>query len=143
MNLRNALIRGTGILLALAFLFYTLVEARGLFFGPTIILESPPEGLSTTSPLILLKGQSLRTKQLSANGSKIFIDTSGYFTEHLVLSPGYNIMTIVATDARGKQHTLTRHIIYDAPHEQRAVTSVASTSVEVATSSPATTTEAI
>jgi hypothetical protein len=143
MNLRNALIRGTGVALALAFLIYALIEARGLFVGPTITLTSPPEGMSTSSPLILLSGQSLRTKELTVNGGKVFIDTSGYFTEHLVLSPGYNIMTIVATDARGKQHTLLRHLLYEAPHEQRVLTSTASTSTEVATSSPATTTEEI
>jgi hypothetical protein len=144
MNLRNALIRGASILLALAFLFYAATEARGLFIGPTIILNSPPEGISTTTPLILLSGQSLRTKELTANGDKVFIDTSGYFSEHLVLSPGYNIMTIVATDARGKRHTLVRHLIYDAPHERRDLTAIASTTTpDVATSSPATTTEAI
>lgn len=143
MNLRNALIRGTGALLALSFLFYAFVEARGLFIGPTIILESPPEGVSTTDPLILLAGQSLRTKELTVNGGKVFIDTSGYFSQHLVLSPGYNIMTVVATDARGKQHILTRHLLYEGPHEERVVTRTASTSIEEATSSPATTTEAI
>lgn len=143
MNLRNALIRGTAVALALAFLIYALIEARGLFLGPTIILDSPKEGISTTSPLILLSGQSLRTKVLLANGGKVFIDTSGYFSEHLVLSPGYNIMTIVATDARGKQHTLTRHLIYETPHEERVFSATASTSLEAATSSPATTTAEI
>lgn len=143
MNLRNALIRGTAVALALAFLAYALIEARGLFLGPTITLSSPLEGTSTTSPLILLSGQSVRTKELTVNGGKVFIDTSGYFTEHLVLSPGYNIMTIVATDARGKRHTLERHLVYEAPHEQRVITATATTSLEVATSSPATTTEEI
>ncbi len=144
MTLRQLIIRGTGIALALAFLVYAGIESRGIFLGPTIILDSPPEGISTTSSLMLISGRSIRTKELTVDGGKVFIDTSGNFSEHLVLSPGYNIMTIVATDARGKQHTITRHLIYDAPHEQRIVTAttLAATTTE-ATSSPATTTSGI
>ncbi len=98
--------------LVLGFLVYAGIEARGLFLGPQIILATPEEGAFYEQPLIQLKGQVLRAKSVTANGNKVLIDLEGNFQDYLVLSPGYNIISIVATDARGKSKTLTRHIYF-------------------------------
>ncbi len=110
MHIRKILVLGLSIFLIVIFIIYAGIEARGLFYGPKVDLYSPIEGSTLSKPVILVDGQSFRTKELTINGDKILIDTTGKFSVNLVLAPGYNIITIVATDARGAQHTITRHI---------------------------------
>jgi hypothetical protein len=113
MHTRKFLVKIVTILLVIIISIYAAIEARGLFFGPKINLFSPINGSTVSSPIILVEGESVRTKELTVNGNKIFIDTSGKFSVNLVMAPGYNIITIVATDARGAQHTTTSHIYFE------------------------------
>lgn len=125
---RTLILRILGASIIIAFLVYGAIEARGLVFGPVVTLTSPEEGATVEEPLISLRGNAVRTKSLTANGNPVLIDLEGNFTDYLVLSPGYNIMTIVATDARGTQKTTTRHLYYkkDIPFNARPVDDISS-----------------
>lgn len=113
MKTRAILIKGLAVLLGVSFLIYAGLEFRGLFFGPEITLNSPENGVMVQTPVILFDGKTERTKELTIDGKQTLIDLEGRFSVNLVLSPGYNIITIVATDARGKHHTVTRNIYYE------------------------------
>lgn len=114
MHTRKFIIRILTITLVIIIFIYAVIEARGVFFGPKISLFSPIEGSTISTPIIKLEGESVRTKELTVNGNKILIDTQGKFSVNLVMAPGYNIITIVATDARGSEHITTRHIYFES-----------------------------
>ncbi len=113
MHTRKVLITSVSIAFVVFFILYTAIEFRGLFLGPRINLYSPEDGTTVTSPIVNIDGISERTKELTINGNQTLIDTEGHFSVNLVLSPGYNIITIVATDSRDHHRVLTRHLYYE------------------------------
>lgn len=115
MHTRKVLITSLIIAMAIIFIAYSCIEFRGTFLGPKINLYSPLDGITTSNPIMLTNGISERTKALTINGNQTLIDTDGRFGVNLVLSPGYNIITIVATDSRGKTQILSRNVYYEAP----------------------------
>lgn len=139
MHTRSLLIKSLLIGIIVIFIGYAAIESRGIFLGPEVVLYSPLEGNTTTEALVHLNGQAFRTKELTANGHRVLIDLEGNFSEYVVLSPGYNIMTIVATDARGAQKSVLRHLYYKAQwlptnkESEETATSSASENIEAST----------
>lgn len=112
MHTRKVLITSAVVSFIIFFIVYAGVEFRGLYLGPEVNLSSPDNGITVENPIIKTEGISERTKELTINGNQTLIDTTGHFSVNLVLSPGYNIITIVATDARGRHHSIKRDIYY-------------------------------
>lgn len=83
---------------ALVVVGYTYFVLSGYLRGPQIVLSSPQNGYSTTTPLIAIVGTAVHTNNLTINGFKTPIDLEGNFSSQLILAPGYNIMTIAAQD---------------------------------------------
>lgn len=66
--------------------------------GPRIVIESPLNGFSTTTPVIEIIGRGVRTNNLEINGTQIAVDLNGNFQSKLILAPGYNIIKVTAKD---------------------------------------------
>ncbi|MBI3634519.1 MAG: hypothetical protein HY228_02780 [Candidatus Yonathbacteria bacterium] len=81
---------------------YGVFALQGIIRGPKIILGTPQSGFATTTPLILVSGRAVRVTNLSLNGATTTLDLAGNFSESLLLSRGYNIMTIEGFDKYGR-----------------------------------------
>jgi hypothetical protein len=53
--------------------------------------------------MLKLAGHVERIAYLSLNGRQIYTDTNGYFDEELLLTDGYNIITVAGRDAFDRQ----------------------------------------
>ncbi len=98
---RNAtsLIR-TGLisLLVLVIVGYSLFQAQKLIRGPIIDIYTPQNGATYNQTLIEIDGRARNAAYINLNDRPIFTDKNGYFSEKLLLSPGYNIIKLDARD---------------------------------------------
>ena len=85
-------------LLGLVIVTYSLFQGWKLITGPVIDITSPEDGATYSQALIQVSGTARNTAYLNLNGRAIFTDTEGKFSEKLLLSPGYNIIKLDATD---------------------------------------------
>lgn len=81
---------------------YSYVALKDIVRGPKIVVVTPENGYATTTPLIVVTGQIQRAVILALNGATTTTDLAGNFKESLLLSPGYNIMTLEARDRYGR-----------------------------------------
>ena len=98
--------------------WYGHYQAREFMRGPQITIASPGNGHMVDETFITLRGEAHNIAFLSLNGRQIYTDTEGRFSESLLLYPGYNIITIEATDAFNR--TQTRQIEIVAPDQPDA-----------------------
>jgi hypothetical protein len=89
-----------GTVLILAIVGYTGYQIKDWRTGPTVDITTPQAGTHQTpsSPLVTIKGKAERIAYLHLNGRQIYTDPDGTFKESLLLSPGYNIITVSAKD---------------------------------------------
>lgn len=86
---------GLAVVIILGYSYFVL---SGLLRGPRILLSTPANGFSTTTPLITIAGVAIHSNNLTINGAEVPLDLEGNFQSQLILAPGYNIMTIAAQD---------------------------------------------
>ncbi len=92
---------------------YAYFRTQDYLQGPEITVDYPQNGATITEdPFILISGTTKRVSDISINGRKIFIDKEGNFNESLLLYPGYNILTVEASDKFKKTTQKRLEIIY-------------------------------
>ena len=107
-NIRTAIIA----LLALIVVGYTLYEVKELVSGPSITVYSPHNGETVSTSSLEISGIAKNITDISLDDRSIFIDEKGNFKEELLLSPGYNAITIAAHDRFGSETQKTLEVIY-------------------------------
>ena len=80
--------------------------------GPIITIHTPENGSTLTESLVTIKGVAENISHISLNDRSIFIDEEGRFQEKLLLSYGYNIMTIKAEDKFGRKTEEILELVY-------------------------------
>ena len=101
------------ILLLIGILGYTYFQMQSLVTGPVITILEPLNGATLTSSLVEVTGTAKNISSINLNGRQIFIDESGTFKEKLLLSPGYNIITLRAKDKFGRETEKMLELVYD------------------------------
>jgi len=91
---------------------YTAYEIQKLVFGPKIEVFSPTNGALISNSLTEVSGIAKNINNISLNDRKIFVDEQGNFKEKLLLSYGYNIITIKASDKFGRNTERIIEVIY-------------------------------
>lgn len=91
---------------------YGLARSVAIFLGPEIILKSPQNALVTSYGFIEVEGQAKRIAKIYLNGRQIFTNSDGEFKEPLLLSPGYNILYLMASDIFNRKVTETVEVVY-------------------------------
>jgi hypothetical protein len=91
---------------------YSGFAAKRVFEDPQISIEAPSDGATMSTSLIVVQGTTKNALSLTLNGRLIPIDTTGRFQEQLLLSYGYNIIELVATDRTGEALTKTITLFY-------------------------------
>ena len=107
--MRNAIIirKVTFFLLFFVIVVYSLFQAQKLINGPQIEIYSPKDGSTYNQTLIEVEGRAKNIAHLEMNDRPIFTDKTGYFKEKLLLSPGYNVIKLDASD-KFKKYTEKR-----------------------------------
>lgn len=100
------------ILFIIIIIGYALFQARSIATGPIINIHSPQNGASVDTSLIEINGVAKHISHISMNGRQIFTDDKGVFNEELLLSYGYNIITIRAKDRFNREVTEELELIY-------------------------------
>lgn len=120
--LRKWLQIGAGVIIASVIVGYAIFQFQDLLSGPTITITSPQNGQTLESPLVEISGTARRVAFISLNGRQIFTNPQGEFREQLVLSTGYNIITVSAEDKFNRTtekqlelllSTSTDHLLYN------------------------------
>jgi hypothetical protein len=93
---------------------YSAYQARDYWTGPVVTIESPEDGFETDEPMMRLTGTAERVSFLTLNGRQIFTDMNGYFEEELLLSNGYNIITVLGRDAFDREVERHTRVIFNA-----------------------------
>lgn len=94
-------------------LSYTWSRTSNIIRGPRLFVTSPLENSLVHEPLITIEGGVERVAHLRLNDGKIFADSQGHFREQLLLSPGYNIIKLEASDRFGRQVNQLIFLFYD------------------------------
>ena len=132
-----------GILIVVGYSFFAL---KDVLRGPRINIATPTSGYATTTQMITLAGKVIRGNLFFINNATTTIDLKGNFSEQLLLSSGYNIMTLEARDRYGRTSHETIEMILTPKKVPSTSTTTGATEVEVigtATSSSATSSEEI
>ncbi len=90
---------------------YAAFQAQTFVKGPRINVDAPQNGQTVVSPLLNVRGSAQNLSFITLNGNKIFTDEQGMFDESILLSPGYNIVTLWAQDRFGRttEKTITNN----------------------------------
>lgn len=91
---------------------YAIFQARNIILGPIIEIYFPKNGMSIEESLIEIKGKVKNISHISMNGNQIFTDSEGMFNEKLLLSYGYNIITIKVQDRFNREVEKKLELIY-------------------------------
>ena len=91
---------------------YGAFRAKDLAEGPRLEIISPLNGSSSHDALINIQGTAQNISFLTLNGNKIFTNEAGSYDEKILLSPGYNIVTLEARDRFGRTVTKELQLTY-------------------------------
>lgn len=86
-----------------SFIFiYSLFQTRSIKNGVLLQVNNIENGIETTEEIFSIEGNAKHASQLLVNGREILIDKENNFKTEVLLSPGYNIVTIEAEDRFNK-----------------------------------------
>ncbi len=95
--------QGGLILLGTLLVLYILFQARFVILGPRVWIDSPTDGEAVTEPILTITGRAQNAAWLTLNGSQIYTDQEGLWSEKLPLSEGPSIMTVEVRDRFGRE----------------------------------------
>ena len=101
-SIRTTLTRFSIIFVLAAIGLYGLFEARRLIEGPSVVIESPKDGIATSSSAVLISGDAQNISFLTINDKPAFTDERGHFSLLVSPAPGYTVFTVAATDRFGR-----------------------------------------
>ena len=107
-KLRLTLIIAVSVILVL----YGIFQARNLALGPMISVTAPVNGTVSSSSIMTISGTARNISLMTLDGGQIFTNENGNFSNDIVLSHGYNVVTLYARDKFGKETTKTLQITY-------------------------------
>lgn len=104
------------IFLALALvviiILYAYSKSADFLEGPTIIIQMPENGITVNHSPVEIKGIAEHISHITLNGRKIFVTEEGLFSEQLLLSLGYNIITLEARDRFDREVKKSLELVY-------------------------------
>lgn len=100
------------IIFALALAGYALYQTKSLREGPQLLITTPLNGSLATTSLLVISGTAKNISWITLNGRQIYVDEAGNFREQLLLSYGYNIITLSAKDKFGRSVSKKLELVY-------------------------------
>ncbi len=94
---------------------YTIFQTKAISKGVDLEISGLKNGETLMHEQVSLSGKALHANHLLVNGREIVIDKENNFLDELVLSPGYNIITVEARDRFDKKTKETFEVFYAEP----------------------------
>lgn len=111
----GTILRWVAILVfGVAIILYVLFQARHVLTGPTITFHDVYEPV-IASPVVTIDGVGENIVKLTINGRAITTDTSGVFSDTIVLPNGLSRVRIEGTDRFGRTTVHDRAYVYKNP----------------------------
>jgi len=103
-----------GIICLCAFfiLGYSLYETQKIVMGPKITFTNPLNGSTVSDSLVDVVGNAKNITNISLNDRKIYVDEKGNLSEQILLSYGYNLLSVKAEDRFGRKIEKTLEVVY-------------------------------
>ena len=120
---------GLGVALALIIIGYAASKSINLIEGPEVVIDTPKNGETVHTPLIIISGTAKNIAFLTLNDRQIFVDDAGRIGERLLLYEGYNILTLKARDRFGRETSVAREVVYLPSPNVHSATSSTDTQV--------------
>jgi cytoskeletal protein RodZ len=98
--------------LVLIFLLYFGIQYRRLQLPPTLVIESPKNGIIVSDKRVDIIGETDPDATVTVNGVGVIVHPDGKFFDQISLTPGLNTITVVATSRFGKNITLAKTIMF-------------------------------
>jgi uncharacterized protein YybS (DUF2232 family) len=116
-NPRNIIILGATITILIMIVSYAFFEFQKIRRGPIVQVIYPQNGQSLNEPIVAIRGLAQNIAYLYVNDRQIFVDEQDRISERLLLSPGYNIITLRAVDRFGKEKHYSIELVYQIPEK--------------------------
>lgn len=101
--------------LGAVFLLYFGMQYRRLNQPPALAVETPKDQIVTIDKRIDVLGRTDTDATVTVNGFSLVVRSDGRFFSQVVLEPGVNTVTVVATSRFGKATTVTRKVGLQQP----------------------------
>ena len=111
MDPRRTLKLFLAIALILIITLYAVDKTKNLIIGPEINIRTPLNGAIVAESVLEIEGTARNISKISINDRQILIDQNGLFRDQLVVSVGYNIISVVGKDRFGKIKKVELEII--------------------------------
>lgn len=85
-------------LFVLCIVILSVFQSKKLLSGPRLVVNQPQDGETVKNSLTEVSGEAQNISEIRLNGKKIFVDESGKFDEKVLLSYGYNIISVEVRD---------------------------------------------
>ncbi len=99
----RSLILGAIVLLVGGAFFYIYQEFKSFAATPRLVIMEPQSGTTIMANEVVLKGETDKGASVVINNQSVFVGSNGEFSEKLLLQPGINTVTVVATNRFDKE----------------------------------------
>lgn len=137
---KKVLTVGGAIVLFGVIVGYGIWISRDLLFGIHSSVSGISDGMTVTDSLLSLSGKARHANDVTLDGSIVPIDQKGEWTDTIALLPGYNVVTIGASDKFGRTTDKSYRVYYTAPPSTGSGQAAVETPPATASSTPATAT---
>jgi hypothetical protein len=111
----KTLVIAVSVLLALAAVLYVGNQIRSVLAVPFLEILEPASDITTESNSMIISGRAEIGADVFINSQAVLTDSSGQFTENLLLSGGLNVIEVSAQNKFGKISKITRQINSQPP----------------------------
>jgi hypothetical protein len=100
-------------LLSIFIIFYAYYQSRNYLSGPRVNILEPQSGFVSSNEIITIRGKASNIAFINLNGTQIFVNKEGIFSQSLALSNGSNTFKISARDRFGRYKETLVEVFYN------------------------------
>lgn len=107
-------------IVSLGFFSYLYLEFRSFVSEPRLVIVEPTDRSTVRTADLMISGETDRRAKVSINDQETIVSEDGLFSDHVMLMPGLNIITVSAVNRFGKERMRTVTVSADIPEQVAA-----------------------
>lgn len=127
----RTIVIGLSLLAVLVAVVYIGNQIRSVLAAPFLVINEPNSDQTIAANSIVVSGKSEVGASVFINNQPVLTDSSGQFTENLLLSPGLNVIEIVERNKFNKVSRIERKITSSAQTHQQVSPAVVNLTVNI------------